>query len=236
MLLVSLVSFAAQASVTMVGTRVIYAAPAKEQALRFANPDQHPNLVQIWFDRGNPLSRADAEESPFVATPPMFRIEPNSAQVVRLSYVGGALPEDRETLFFLNFLQVPSVKASAADANQLVLTVRSRLKIFYRPQALAGEQDMSRIYRALSFTAGEKDGRQKITAHNPSGYFVVVQHALLGQASPDEVEVAKATLIPPRQEVSWTVPKGAGNASGASLRLKIIDDYGGEAVYDYQVR
>jgi len=232
--MVSLVSMAAHASVTMVGTRVIYVASSKEQGLRFANPDTYPNLVQIWFDRGNPLARSEIEDSPFVATPPMFRIEPDSAQVVRLSYVGEDLPTDRESLFFLNFLQVPALKASAVNANQLVLTVRSRLKVFYRPTELAGSQDMSHIYQSLNLSEGGQAGARELIARNDSGYFIVVERASLVRGD-EESELATGVLIAPMGTISLPLAKGAAQLDQATVRMKIIDDYGGEAVYDYPI-
>lgn len=75
----------AQASVTMLGTRIIYPADASEQALRFSNPDDHPNLVQVWLDDGR-SGDAHALSSPFLVIPPVFRVEPHGGQMVRLSY------------------------------------------------------------------------------------------------------------------------------------------------------
>ena len=97
MLLVFLLSAHASASVTMLGTRVIYPADAGEQVLRFSNPDDHPTRVQLWLDDGH-AGRPDGQASPFLVIPPVFRIEPHGGQVVRLSYIGAALPQDRESL------------------------------------------------------------------------------------------------------------------------------------------
>ncbi|WP_246019963.1 fimbrial biogenesis chaperone [Limnobaculum zhutongyuii] len=65
------------ASVIMNGNRIIYPASAKEKTLQFTNQDPHPNLVQIWLDINNPRSTPTTADAPFVATPQVFRMEPN---------------------------------------------------------------------------------------------------------------------------------------------------------------
>ena len=66
-------------------------------------------------------------------------MNPHSGQMVRLSFVGQPLPRDRESLFYLNFLQVPAVRQTDSDKNKLLLVVTNRLKVFYRPAGLAGD-------------------------------------------------------------------------------------------------
>ncbi|MFP3541429.1 fimbria/pilus periplasmic chaperone, partial [Pseudomonas sp. SIMBA_044] len=73
-------------------------------------------------------------QSVFLVTPPLFKMAPESASLLRVIKIGN-LPEDRESLFWLNVRSIPSVK-SGVDANQLTLSVQSRMKLIYRPQAL----------------------------------------------------------------------------------------------------
>lgn len=234
MVAISMVSNSVAASVIMLGTRVIYPEGTNEQVLRFSNPDDHPNLVQVWLDRGNSAADKNNSEPPFAVSPPVFRMESNSGQVVRLSYVGGALPEDKESLFFLNFVQVPALKSSAVDSNQLVLTVRSRLKVFYRPRGLANDADARIVRDSLSFTR-DKGNSRTITARNDSGYYIVVQRASV-ELGGQETEVARATLIPPRQEVSWTLPPASTGSGKQRLKLKIINDFGADVEQDYPIQ
>ena len=95
--------------------------------------------MQIWLDINNPKSTPENADAPFVASPQIFRMNPHSGQMVRLSFVGQPLPRDRESLFYLNFLQVPAVRQTDSDKNKLLLVVTNRLKVFYRPAGLAGD-------------------------------------------------------------------------------------------------
>jgi fimbrial chaperone protein len=234
MLLVFMLSADASASVTMLGTRVVYPADAGEQILRFSNPDDHPNLVQLWLDDGH-AARPDGLASPFLVIPPVFRVEPHGGQVVRLSYVGDALPQDRESLFFLNFLQVPALKAASVNDNQLVLTVRSRMKVFYRPAALAAEADAARAPDALSFAIELDDGAASMVVRNASGYHLMVQQAdlLLG----DQRQVlARTTVIQPFQELRWSLERMPADLAGMRMQLRLLNDVGVEVQRDYPVR
>lgn len=157
-----LMSFAAthaSASVTLLGNRVIYPAEAREKTLQFTNDDGTPALMQIWLDINNPKSTPENADAPFVASPQIFRMNPHSGQMVRLSFVGQPLPRDRESLFYLNFLQVPAVRQTDSDKNKLLLVVTNRLKVFYRPAGLAG--DANHVIDRLSLRqAGNAARRQ----------------------------------------------------------------------------
>ncbi len=50
------------------------------------------------------------------------------------------LPKDRESVFWFNVLEVPPKPDAATVANQslLQLAFRTRIKLFYRPEALKG--------------------------------------------------------------------------------------------------
>ncbi|MEN2733548.1 fimbria/pilus periplasmic chaperone [Escherichia coli] len=41
-------------------------------------------------------------------TPPIFRMDSKSGQTVRIVYTGESLPKDRESLFYLNVLDIPA--------------------------------------------------------------------------------------------------------------------------------
>lgn len=95
----------------MTGTRIIYPEGSREKVLQLSNKDDHPNLVQLWMDDGNNQSSPSKSDVPFALTPQIFRMEANSGQVVRLTYIARNLPKNRESVFYLNFLQIPALKA-----------------------------------------------------------------------------------------------------------------------------
>lgn len=213
------------ASVVMTGTRVIYPAQAQEKMVQLTNQDTHPYLVQMWLDTGNPNLTAQTADAPFIASPQVFRMNPNAGQVVRLVFTGSDLARDRESLFYLNFVQMPAMKTSELQANKLLLTVSSRLKVFYRPQALAGNPD------ALSQSLHFKLQGKAVIASNDSGYFATVRRADLVSRG-TSYALAQASMVEPLSQANWALPTGASVAVGDTVRLTLVNDFGADVITD----
>ncbi|MBL5825941.1 molecular chaperone [Serratia fonticola] len=126
------------ASVMTNGTRVIYSSDATGVSVTLNNTGQLPVLLQIWIDNGDIDAKPSSIKVPFVLTPPMSRIEPGKWQMLRIIYTGGKLPMDRESLFWLNTLEVPAKNHTKSDDNFLQIALRLRIKLFYRPAGLEG--------------------------------------------------------------------------------------------------
>jgi chaperone protein EcpD len=97
----------AHASVVISGTRVVYQAKEREVTVKLSNEGSSPALVQVWLDTGNPNATPDESDVPFTLTPPLFRLDPKKGQSLRLIYTQEPLPQDKESLFWLNVLEVP---------------------------------------------------------------------------------------------------------------------------------
>ncbi len=223
MAVLAIAGASAHASVLLTGTRVIFSAEQKEKTLQFTNPDDHPNLVQVWVDTGSPDSTLATADAPFIANPQIFRIEAKAGQMVRLLYTGGdELPQDRESVFFLNFTQVPALSAASQDANKLVLIFSSRLKVFYRPKGLAGSP--SQMAGQLQFHLA--DGQLRVD--NPTGYHAVVRQASL-MVGGSRIPLAESVTIAPKSSVSWKIGR-SGDLGQARLRIVLVNDYGVDVV------
>lgn len=213
----------ATASVVMTGTRLIYPAESKGQTIRLTNTAEQPYLVQIWLDTGDAESTVETADAPFVVSPQIFRMEANAGQMVRLLYTGEALPPDRETVFYLNFSQLPAIRARDQDANKLVLMFRNRLKVFYRPSGLPDSP--GDLPGKLTFAL--RDGRLEVG--NPTSYHAVVRHAALllkGRSIP----LAESLMVAPKTQTQWRPerPIGAESKGSARLRLTLVNDYGAD--------
>lgn len=127
-------------SVVVNGTRVIYPANKKEITVTLTNQNASPVLIQNWIDNGNPDKDASVKNIPFILTPPINRVDASKGQTLRISYLGNpALPQDRESAFWLNILEVPAkAKNNTEEQSRLNIAFRTRIKIFYRPQGLPG--------------------------------------------------------------------------------------------------
>lgn len=97
----------ANAGVVVGGTRVIYDGNKKEASVAVNNPDTTPYLIQSWIDTQNKGS--DAGKIPFIITPPLYRLEGGQKNVERI-VLTGALPQNQESLYWLNIKAIPSAK------------------------------------------------------------------------------------------------------------------------------
>ncbi|CAI8811001.1 molecular chaperone [Pseudomonas zeae] len=218
-------------AVVLIGTRVIYPEGAKEKNLQFNSQDDYPNLVQIWLDKGNTNSKPETADAPFVATPQIFRMNPHSGQLVRLVFTGANLPQDRETVFYLNFLQMPAIKSSQTNANLLMLAVSSRLKVFYRPKSLGGSAD--ELGKALKFKIVGSGSGVKIQVENATGFHAVIREAsiLVGE---QEIPVVSGVMLLPKSTALWPIPASA--KSHSRLQLTLVDDLGGDDVTQVELK
>ncbi|KTS25531.1 fimbrial biogenesis chaperone [Pantoea stewartii] len=198
---------ASQAGIEIGGTRLIYNGGARQASLTVNNPDDRPYLIQAWVDK-DPTS-ADGDKT-FIATPPLFRLEPHSQNSVRVVYTGQPLPADRESMLWLSIKSVPST--SKEDKNRLFITVKSVIKLFYRPTGLSG--DPATAYEKLVFT---RRGGQ-VYVSNPTPYHISLYDLKVGSA-----QVKTPPTLKPMSEQVVTVP--AGTAGAVSWRA--INDFGG---------
>ena len=104
-------SFAAHANNIIVnGTRFIYPGNEKEITVQLSNNADRPALAQAWLDNGDADATPDTITTPFIITPPISRVDAKSGQTLRIKLGSSAgLAKDKETLWWLNLLEIPPV-------------------------------------------------------------------------------------------------------------------------------
>ena len=189
-------------------TRIIYDAAKKEVALPLQNNDRElPWLIQSWTDTGDGKTHG-----PFIVTPPLFRLDPQKEQSLRITWNGMSLPGDKESLFYLNVRTVPATAADEEDKNVLRLIYKTRLKLFWRPVGLSGTPSDS--CKNLRFV---RHGEQ-LTVINDGAFDSVVERLALGAQ-----KVEQAARVGPKSSVAIPLPNGA---QGTSVTWRCITDYG----------
>lgn len=203
-----LASFSVQAGIVIGGTRVIYHGDKKETSASVRNPEKSGVwLVQSWVDCGLKDGKA-----PFIVTPPLFRINAGEENILRIVRTGGTLPEDRESVFWLNVKSIPATDDSQPHTNVLQVVVKSRLKLFYRPAGLEGLPETA--YHHLAVT---RSGNL-LTVSNPTPYYVT-----LFTLKVDGREIKDADMVPPKGSASFNLP----SAAASTVTWQAISDYGG---------
>jgi P pilus assembly chaperone PapD len=146
----------------------------------------------------------------FITTPPLFKLNPHAQNSVRVMLAGNAVPQDRESVYWLNIKSIPS--SSAEAKNELLIAVKSKMKLFYRPAGLKG--DPSLAYQQLTFSAAGG----KLSVHNPTPYSVSLYDVKVNGK-----ELAKPPMVLPFQTLS--LPQTTVASGEVSWRA--INDFGG---------
>jgi chaperone protein EcpD len=217
---------AAVAGIVIDTTRVVYPAAKREVTISVRNNSQTPSLVQSWLDKGDANSKPGELAVPFVLTPPLFRLDPTKSQSVRLVYTQEPLPADRETLFWLNVLDVPPRAATNPERpNQLEMAFKHRMKVFFRPAGLKGTaaDAPAQLTWKLVATGGKLAG---IQVNNPTAYHVslIQVAAKLGGQS----VTAKADMVGPFASIVMNLEAPANApAAPAAVDFTFVNDFGG---------
>ncbi|WP_429303973.1 fimbria/pilus periplasmic chaperone [Paraburkholderia sp. GAS199] len=215
----------AQASVTIGGTRVVYPIEQREVTVKLDNDSVNPSLVQVWIDDGNADAKPGDIKVPFVITPPIFRMDPKKAQTLRMMYTGEALPQDRESVYWLNVLDIPPKADTGSGVNTLQLAYRTRIKVFVRPSKLAGKPEDAHAQLSWKITAAPDGKGQSISVSNPTPYYVSfseVDVESAGQTFKNE----QGGMVAPHASAVLPVAKMNGVSAGAKVKYIAISDYG----------
>ncbi|WP_118984786.1 fimbrial biogenesis chaperone [Photorhabdus sp. CRCIA-P01] len=194
------------AGVVIGGTRVIYMSDKKEASISINNPEKNaPYLIQSWIQDEN-----DNTKTPFIVTPPIFKLAAGHENILRIVKTESNLPQDRESLFWLNVKSIPT--SAKSDQNQLQITVKSKFKLFYRPANLA--EKSSTAYKELKF----RTENNSLIAENPTPYFISFSYLKV-----DQHEIKPAGMIKPFSQLSWPLPI----KNIKQVNWKAINDFGG---------
>jgi P pilus assembly chaperone PapD len=187
-------------------TRVIYNGNQKEASLSVKNTeDSNIYLIRSWVS-----SDKAGEKVPFIITPPLFRIEPGQDNAVRITQTSSALPQDKESVYWINTLAIPP---ASKEKNSLQFSINTRIKLIYRPTALNNKEAIGKAYQQLTFT----HSGNTITANNPTPYYVNMTKVNVGGK-----EMKEGYMVPPKSSL-----KIDNAPTGNSISWQAINDFGG---------
>lgn len=207
----------ASAAVALDRTRVIFDGSKDATSVNITNNNtQLPYLAQGWIEdeEGNKIN------SPLIVLPPVQRLEPGKQSQVKVQALPAAkaLPQDRETVYYFNLREIPP---RSDKANTLQIALQTRIKLFYRPQAIApSQQDISNPWQEKLTLTREGD---LYRVHNPTPYYVTLVDARSSKEG-KTVEGFEPLMVAPKG--SQTLGATA-KALGTRPYLAYVNDYGG---------
>jgi P pilus assembly chaperone PapD len=217
----------AQAAISLDRTRVVF--PGNEKSVSLTVHNQNPELpylAQGWLEdaQGTKLEGNSA----FTVLPPVQRVEPKGQTQLKIQAMPGAalLPQDRESLYYFNLREIPP---KSDKANVLQIALQTRVKMFYRPAALAEAASKLQATPFQEQLTLMKAG-DGYTVNNPTPYFVT----LIGASAKKGGEVVKGfepLMVPPKGSITLG---GSASALGSAPVLVYVNDYGGQPALTFR--
>lgn len=205
-----------QAAINLDRTRVVYDGAEQTTTVTLTNENGTlPFLAQSWL--------TDSEHrkisAPLMVLPPLQRIEAGGRTLIRLVKTAGIdqLPQDRESLFYLNVREIPP---KPEKANVLQIAVQSEIKVFYRPKSIKPVKD-DVWQRRLKI---RKSGQQFVV-ENPTPYYITVSNIQLrsGEKGTSSLLKDRAFMVAPKSSVNVDVK----DPSAREFSLYYVNDFGG---------
>ncbi|WP_164273924.1 molecular chaperone [Stenotrophomonas sp. B1-1] len=229
-------SFPSQAGVRLGGTRLVYATDQQEATLSVQNTGTLPVLVQAWITELDRDVSVDQAEVPFVMSPPVFRLQPGSAQSLRIRHLAPAKITDREQAYWLNVYEIPGRPAGAPAENLLEMATRTRIKLFMRPHEL--KEPVAAAPERLTWHLARDTGtRHALVVTNPTPYHVNFGEVglVLGERRvPHSGGDGKGGMVEPYASRAFSVDLDA-MPSAPQAYAKVINDHGGMRVLHWPV-
>jgi P pilus assembly chaperone PapD len=133
------------AATALSATRMVLREAEGSSSINVRNDDDAPTLIQAWIDDGRTQVSPELIDTPFQVVPPLLRVEAGASRLLRVQRVRpDALPGDRESLFWLNLMEIPRNLAdgrigesSLQLGNGVVLPMSSREFLLSAPPTQA---------------------------------------------------------------------------------------------------
>jgi P pilus assembly chaperone PapD len=222
-LALTITNFSSDAGILAERTRVIYPENKREVSLMLNNTNPYAVMTQIWIDQG--LGDPDKTQAPFMVLAPIFKLQPQESKGIRVIMTPNHnLPKDKESLFWVNLYEIPSVQAKSMDKNYVNMSMNTQIKLIYRPQHIVA-LDVEQLYKQLIISHQYAEDTLKLEIRNPSVHYVsMAQLAIYLDGKVVKAEETELMLSPEGSQ-RYTF-NGVRASQSQELQLILIDDQG----------
>lgn len=210
------------AGVVVDRSRVVFSASQRELNLSLVNQNDYPVIVQLWVDDGAVDGGPDVANAPILPHPGLLRFSPKEHKHISLLNISEPAPEKQEKVYWLNIYEVPpspSKNIEEKEGQLLVVTLRTQMKVFLRPDKLAiASNDIAQYQKFI--LVGEN-----INIENDTPYFITYQNISLN-VSGVEHSIYNG-MLPPYSKEKVQIPAVNGlNRERFVINAEYIDDDG----------
>lgn len=211
-LLMSFFILPVHAGVVIYGTRIIYPKKNREVLVQLMNQSKNASLIQAWIDDGNTTIAPEKIQVPFILTPPVSRVAGGSGQQLKIRKMQNNLPHNKESLFYLNVLDIPPNNPQNAGKNKIKLALQNRIKLLWRPSGIAPVDKKSLSQLNI------KKKNNAISINNETANWITVTTIKAQNVKVNNESI----LLPPFSNNDITLK----NNNASEYELTVVDDYG----------
>ncbi|HCR3451257.1 TPA: fimbria/pilus periplasmic chaperone [Citrobacter werkmanii] len=204
--------------------RVIFPEGSSSIGITVKNPNNYPVLVH-----SRVLTENKQEKGDFLITPPLFRLDAERTNIIKIIPVGTAFPDDREQLQWLCVKGIPpkindewsrapdgkQVMENARNLN-LKLSLDNCIKLIVRPDSLSGVPSDSGNKLTWKISGAT------LVASNPTPFYMNLSMIKLGDVS------VSPDYVAPFAEKHFPLQKAVRDKRG-TISWKILTDIGVES-------
>jgi len=193
------------------GTRLIFDSDKKDSSINLVNEDKTTYLIQSWIENED----GSRKNAPFIITPPLFRLNAEENNVLRVIKVGRFNSDKEEKLFWINIKSIPSTTEELMKSNSLQIAIKTRIKLIYRPVSF-GATKPEDVAQLIKWSLDE--GYLKVT--NPTSFYMN-----FNSINYNGLEIKNSQYVSPNSTATYKLPDNA--SKHGPLKWSLINDYGG---------
>ncbi|MDD8344947.1 molecular chaperone [Escherichia coli] len=229
-----LVSFYSVAGVMTEHSRFIFNGDKDFESSVLVNTNEYPVVVQLWIDQGDYTQAPEKSDAPFFITPVTSKMEPLKINEIKIIYSGESvnLPQDRESLYWVNIFEVPPFDNKTSAENKVALTMLTQVKLIYRPVKLKTDASkLRKVLTKISFKPRAIQNKISLILNNPTPYMANMASLTLVSRSGENLSTVEAIqgdnlTIYPMSSKEIALDNFIDINSIYGLILHLIDDQG----------
>jgi len=208
------------ASVSIIGTRVIYNESNRSVTVKINNRGDMASVVQAWIDDKMINQAPNEGTSPFLLYPAVSKIESNGEQYLRIKKIESITNTQTESLYWLNIKDIPEAPKNKNE-NHLQLSILNKIKLFYRPLAL--EKKANDMYKDISWKIHTSNEKSYLTVKNNSGYYASLTEIRVD----NKIITMPLDMVPPMKSVEWELKNiTAFDIYSGKSEYGVVNDFG----------
>lgn len=216
-------------------SRIVFNGKNTVQSYVLVNTNKYPVIVQLWVDDGEFNAHPELTPSPFFITPAMLKMDSLKINEMKVLYSGEdfKLPQDRESLFWLNILEIPPTNKDRPSENEIALSMLTQIKLIYRPVNIEiNAIKLIEKFNSLTFSLKRNSNRSlDLTINNPTEYIASLSNVTLtGKDNNKPVAITSSDMsnltLLPKSSKTLNIAFTNQSSSIQDIEYLLIDDQG----------